>query len=209
MNTLLVIDTSPRKDAVSRNLTNQFVEAWAAKHPDARIIHRDIGGNPPEHLDDELIDALRRNPESLSERQAAAVAASDAMIEELTEADAIVVGSPMHNFTITGALRTWIDHIARPGKTFGYDPATGPHGLLDDKPVYVVSTRGGQYGDGDPADPHPADFQSGYLRHIFGFIGIKSVNIIAANGLDMGPEPRAEGLAAATAKIDATVAAVA
>ncbi len=205
MQTLLVLDTSPRQDAVSRSLTNQFVEKWSAQNPDGRVIHRDIGGNPPEHLDDELIDALRRNPESLNDRQAAAVAASDAMIDELAAADAIVIGAPMHNFTITGALRTWIDHIARPGKTFGYDPAKGPFGLLDDKPIYVVSTRGGQYGDGDPADPHPADFQTGYLRHIFGFIGIKSVNVIAANGLDMGPEPRADGIATASAKIDAAV----
>lgn len=207
METLLVLDTSPRKDAASRSLTDQFISAWVAKHPDGRVIHRDIGGNPPEHLDDELIDALRRNPDSLNDRQTAAIAASDAMIDEMIEADTIVVGAPMHNFTITGALRTWIDHIARPGKTFGYDPATGPHGLLDDKPVYVVSTRGGQYGDGDPTDPHPADFQTGYLRHIFGFIGLGNVNIIAANGLDMGPEPRAEGLAAAAEKIEAAIAA--
>jgi len=207
MSTLLVLDTSPRKDAVSRGLTQKFVAAWSAKHPGATIIHRDIGANPPAHLDDDLIDALRRTPDSLNDRQAAAVAASDAMIDELNQADAIVVGAPMHNFTITGALRTWIDHIARPGKTFGYDPATGPYGLLDDKPVYVVSTRGGQYGESDPADPHPADFQSGYLRHIFGFIGLKTIHIIAANGLDMGPEPRAEGLAAAEAKIAAALAA--
>lgn len=99
----------------------------------------------------------------------------------------------MHNFTITGSFRTWIDHVARPGKTFGYG-ANGPEGLLDDKPVYILSTRGGQYGDGDPETPHPVDFQSDYLRHIFAFIGIRSVNIIAANGMDMGDEPRAKGI---------------
>lgn len=205
MSTLLVLDTSPRKDAVSRALTGRFIEQWSARFPDARIVHRDIGANPQEHLDDELIDALRREPETLSNRQVAARAASDAMIEELKQADAIVVGAPMHNFTITGAFRTWLDHIARPGKTFGYDPKTGPVGLLADKPVYVLSTRGGKYGDGSPENPNPADFQSGYVRHIFGFIGLKTVRIIAANGMDMGPEPRAEGLAEANAKIDAVL----
>lgn len=207
MATLLVLDTSPRKDAVSRSLTQTFVAAWSEKYPDARIVHRDIGANPQEHLDDELIDALRRDPDNLSPRQVAAVAASDAMIAEIEQADAVVVGAPMHNFTITGALRTWIDHIARPGKSFGYDPETGPVGLLGDKPVYVLSTRGGQYGDGDPSNPHPADFQSDYLRFIFGFIGLNQVQIIAANGLDMGPEPRAEGLADAEQGISAAVAA--
>lgn len=207
MTNLLVLDTSPRKDAVSRSLTEGFIAAWGDKFPHASIVHRDIGANPPEHLDDDLIDALRRNPDQLNSRQTAAIAASDAMIAELDAADMIVVGAPMHNFTISGALRTWIDHIARPGKTFGYDPETGPHGLLDDKPVYVISTRGGQYGDGDPEAPNPADFQSGYLRHIFGFIGLKNVNIIAANGMDMGEDSRASGIKDAKDKISDVIAA--
>ena len=205
MKTLLVLDTSPRRDAVSRQLTDRFIERVGAKYPDAGIIHRDIGASPLAHIDDELIDALRKNPDSLTERQQQARQASDQMIDEMNEADAIVVGAPMHNFTVSGALRTWIDHVARPGKTFGYDPETGPKGLIDDKPVFVLSTRGGKYGDGDPENPHPADFQSAYLRHIFGFMGLKDVRIIAANGMDMGPEPRAEGLAQATASIDDAV----
>lgn len=205
MKTLLVLDTSPRNDAVSRQLTSRFIDKISARFANIRIIHRDIGANPPAHLDDELIDALRREPEVLSDRQIAARAASDAMIAEMKEADAIVVGAPMHNFTITGAFRTWIDHVARPGKTFGYDPKTGPVGLLDDKPVYVLSTRGGKYGDGSPENSNPADFQSGYLRHIFAFIGLKDVRIIAANGMDMGPEPRAQGITEANALIDTAV----
>ncbi len=98
--------------------------------------------------------------------------------------------------------------MARPGKTFGYDPKTGPKGLLGDKPVFVLSTRGGNYGDGDPENPHPADFQSGYLRHIFAFLGIKDVRIIAANGLDISPESRRQGLDGAHAAIDGAIAAV-
>ena len=209
MKNLLVMDASPRRDAVSRQLTNRFIDKVSARFPDVRIVHRDIGANPQAHIDDELIDALRREPETLTERQQAARAASDQMIAEMADADAIVIGAPMHNFTIPAALRTWIDHVARPGKTFGYDPETGPKGLLDDKPVYVLSTRGGKYGDGSPENPNPADFQSGYLRHIFAFMGLKDVRIIAANGMDMGPEPRAEGIADANDGIDAAVEALA
>lgn len=209
MTTLLVLDTSPSKTSVSRELTERFVEKIGAKFADARIIHRDIGQNPPEHIDDELINALRRQPDELTKRQIAARAYSDAMIDEMNEADAIVIGAPFHNFTISGALRTWIDHVARPGKTFAYDPDKGLMGLLADKPVYVLSSRGGKYGDGDLSAPHPADFQSGYLRHILGFIGLKDVRIIAANGMDMGPDHRAEGIAEANTKIDDAVAAFA
>ena len=50
MTTLLLIDTSPRKDAVSRELTNRFVEAWSAQHPDSTIIHpRALFRDPPRY----------------------------------------------------------------------------------------------------------------------------------------------------------------
>ncbi|MFK8016898.1 MAG: FMN-dependent NADH-azoreductase [Gammaproteobacteria bacterium] len=205
MRSILILDTSPRREAVSRALSKRFCDAWRAKHPDASIVYRDVGGAPPEHLDDELIDALRRSPPELNERQQAAVTASDTMIAELDAADVIVVGAPMHNFTISGALRTWIDHVARPGKTFAYIKDKGIQGLLTDKPVIVLSTRGGDYGDGDPQNPNPADFQTGYLRHIFGFMGLRDVRIIAANGLDMGGDARKQGMTAAERAIDAAV----
>ena len=78
-------------------------------------------------------------------------------------------------------------------KPFDYNPETGPKGLFDDKPVFVISSRGAEYGDVDPDYPIPVDFQTPYLRHIFGFMGLKDVRFIAANGMDMGPASRAGG----------------
>lgn len=207
MDNLLVLHASPRRDANSRDLTQKFIEQWSEKFPTSKIVTRDIGATPPEHLDDDMIVALRGNPESFTEHQKSALAYSDQLIEELSNADAIVIGSPMHNFTITAALRTYLDHIARPGKTFGYDAETGPFGMLKDKPVYVISTRGGQYGDGDPDNANPYDFQSGYIRHIFAFLGITNVNIIAANGMDMGEEAHNQGVKDAEEKIAKNIAA--
>lgn len=209
MTTVLAIDTSPSTNSVSRSLVEQFITKLTAANPGTQIIHRDVGLTPPEHLDDALIDALRRQPETLDARQQAARDASDAMVEELKAADVVVIGAPFHNFSISGAFRTWIDHIARPGVTFGYKPDVGPVGLIDDKPVYVISARGGKYGSGDVNDPHPADFQTPYVRHVLKFMGISDVRIIAANGMDMGDEHRAQGLAEAGAKIDAAVAEIA
>jgi len=206
MRTLLAIDTSPSSDSASRSLVDHFVTHYTTTNPGTTVVHRNIGTAPLAHLDDELINGLRKQPDVLTARQQSARDDSDAMVAEMAAADAIVIGAPMHNFTITSAFRTWIDHIARPGVTFGYDPETGPKGLLADKPVYVISTRGGKYGEADAANPHPADFQSDYIRHIFKFIGITNVQFIAANGMDMGNEPRAEGLEAAHLGIDAAIA---
>lgn len=206
MSTLLVIDTSPNPTSVSRQLTEKFVAEWKKANPDGTVLRQDAGANPPVHLDGELIQALLRNPETLNDYQSKAVKASDSTIEQLHQADMIVIAAPMHNFTISSGFKTWIDHVSRAGKTFGFSEK-GPEGLLKDRPVYVISARGGDYGDGAADNPHPADFQSGYVRHVFAFMGIQSVNIIAANGLDMGDEPRAAGIDAAEQKIQAVFAA--
>ena len=147
---------------------------------------------------------LRSDVENPTKAQAAAIAQSDAMIAELDTADIILIGAPTYNFTISAQMRTYLDYITRSGKTFGYTE-TGPKGLLADRPVFIISTRGGQYGDGSLDQPNPFDFQSGYVRHILGFIGLTTVEIIAANGIDMGDTSKAEGLANARTKIDALV----
>ena len=166
--------------------------------------NRNLNSDQLENLDEEMTTALRSGVKNPTELQAKTIAQSDKMIGELDAADIILIAAPMHNFTISAQLRTYIDYITRPGKTFGYTEV-GPKGLLVDRPVYIISTRGGQYGDGASDKPNPYDFQSSYLRHILSFIGLTSVEIIAANGMDMGDKPQAEGLATARTKIDAIV----
>ena len=54
----------------------------------------------------------------------------------------VVIGAPMYNFSIPSSLKAWIDQIVRIGKTFGYRP-NGPQGLLGEKRVVVITSRGG------------------------------------------------------------------
>ena len=68
--------------------------------------------------------AAQRTPE-----QQQALALSDTLIEELMEADVIVLGVPMHNFSIPASLKAWFDLITRAGKTFSYGE-TGQVGLI-------------------------------------------------------------------------------
>ncbi|MCB1566582.1 MAG: NAD(P)H-dependent oxidoreductase, partial [Xanthomonadales bacterium] len=85
------------------------------------------------------------------------------------DADVVVVGVPVYNFTIPTALKAWIDRIAVAGKTFRYT-AEGPEGLAGDKRVLLAVTRGGLRG----ADR----FEESYLRFMFGFFGIGDVESI-------------------------------
>ncbi|HKX55222.1 MAG TPA: NAD(P)H-dependent oxidoreductase, partial [Xanthomonadales bacterium] len=133
--------------------------------------------------------------EDRSPEQAAAAAESDALIEELRQADVVVIGLPMYNFGIPSTLKSWIDHVARVGHTFKYTE-TGPVGLLQDRPVYLFAARGGLY------HGTPRDTQSAYMTHFLNFIGIRNIEFVYAEGLAMGEQPRLDALTRATDVID-------
>lgn len=96
----------------------------------------------------------------------------------------------MYNFTIPSMLKAWVDHVARAGVTFQYTD-TGPVGLLSGKKAYLVGALGGKHEAGG------GDFMRPYMKLILNFVGITDIEFISADGLRMGDEPRAAGLAAA------------
>jgi FMN-dependent NADH-azoreductase len=100
---------------------------------------------------------------------------SDELVAELKSADAVVIATPIYNFSVPAPLKAWIDLIARPRVTFRYTPK-GPVGLLQGKRAYVAIASGGTPIGGE------LDFASTYLRHMLGFIGITDVTIIGADG---------------------------
>lgn len=195
---VLHIDSSPRgDDSVSRNLTRQIIDRLKVVEPNLEIIRYDLGDRPLPHLSSDAIGALRRAEVATAEQREVS-ARSDRMIEELRRADVIVIGSPMHNFGIASQLKAWFDTIIRAGKTFRYSDK-GPEGLLKGKRAIVVETRGGVYTTGPAA---AFNHQEPHLRTLLGFIGISDVQFIHAEGLDMGPASRANGLAHAKNMIE-------
>ena len=120
-----------------------------------------------------------------------------AALDEFLAADVVVIGAPMYNFTIGSHLKAWLDRITVPGKTFGYADGR-PHGLCGGKRVVLASSRGGVYTAGPFA---PNDHQETYLQALLGFLGITDLEIVRAEGLNMGPEARDASIAAAQAGI--------
>jgi FMN-dependent NADH-azoreductase len=110
-----------------------------------------------------------------------------------------VVGAPMYNFSVPSQLKAWIDRIAVAGKTFAYS-AAGAQGLAGGKKVVIASTRGGFYGVESPMAA--MDFQEEYLRTVFGFLGVTDIEVIRAEGLNIGAEQKALALGQAHAAIE-------
>ena len=205
MKKILLIQTSHRADGVSNTLSGEFTDALSGAIAGATVDRLDLAEEKLPNLDEAGMVAVRGPGEDLGAGQQAIRDRSDALIGRIEAADIVVIAAPMNNFTVSAQLRTFIDYLARPGRTFGYGE-DGPKGLLEDKPVVVISSRGGDYGDGSPDNPNPYDFQTGYIRHILGFVGLSSVKVIAANAMDRSPELREKGLAAARKGMEAMVA---
>jgi FMN-dependent NADH-azoreductase len=196
MTTLLQINASIHNgNGQSSQLANQFVAAYRKRHPEANIVVRDVAAaDPVPHLNGERFGAFIAKPDERSAAQQAVVAYSDALIDELKQADVIVLGLPMYNFGVPSQLKAYFDHIARTGVTFAYTDK-GPVGLLTGKKVYVFATRGGLYAG------TPLDTQTSYVRDFLRFIGLDDVEFIYAEGLAISPQSKAAGLAKAAAEI--------
>jgi len=188
MKTLLQINTSLySNEGQSSALAARFVEKWQQANPAGRVIIRDLAANPVPHLTAERFDAFRTAPGERTAAQAAFVAESDALIDELRSADVVAIGLPMYNFGIPSTLKAWIDHVARAGVTFSYTDA-GPVGLLADRKVLLFAARGGKYKD------TPRDTQTAFIRNFLNFIGIRDIEFVYAEGLSMGDDIRQQAL---------------
>jgi len=184
--------------SVSSRLAEELSAGLLAAHPGATLTLRDLARQPHPMLDEAALGALFTPPEQRSAAQAERVAQDDALIAQIQAADVVVLGVPMYNFGISAQLKNWIDAIARAKVTFQYT-ANGPEGLLKGKTVYAVLSRGGIYRD------QPQDTIVPYLRAVLGFLGMTDVRFIYAEGLAMGPEAEAQGLAQARAQIAAAL----
>ncbi|MFV3388295.1 FMN-dependent NADH-azoreductase [Pseudomonas sp. NY15364] len=193
---LLHLDSSILGDAsASRQLSRSVVEAWSAVTADVQVTYRDLASDAISHLSAaslvaagtpaELRDAAQKHEAELAERT----------LEEFLAADAIVIGAPMYNFSVPSQLKAWIDRIAVAGKSFKYTE-NGPVGLAGGKTVVIASSAGGIHA-GQPSGQAHED----YLVRVLNFLGIDDIEIVRAEGLAYGEEPRAEAMKGAAQRI--------
>ena len=191
-NTVLHIDASPRTEhSVTRELSAEILRQLNAD----TVIRRDLVAPLPA-IDAIWIGANFTPDADRSDDQKAILGLSDELLAELEQADTIVIGAPMYNFSISTSLKTWIDLIARAGRSFRYTEA-GPEGLMTGKRAIVAIATGGTPIEAD------YDYLTGYLKFILGFIGITDVTVIGADQVMAGLE---EKMASAKTQIEALAA---
>ena len=194
---LLHIDSSILGDnSASRQLSGEVVKAWQAAEPSVEVSYRDLASEGIEHFSAATLVAAGTPAELRDAAQKHEAELSASSLAEFLAADAVVVGAPMYNFTIPTQLKAWIDRIAVAGQTFRYTEA-GPEGLCGNKKVIIVSTAGGLHADQASGAAH-----EGYLKLLFGFLGITDIEIVRAEGLAYGDEVRSKAMSDANVRIN-------
>jgi len=173
--TILHIDASINgENSASRAISRSVIDQLTIERGGSDIVYRDLAADPLPHL---TLEAL----------------ADTSILDEFLAADTVVIGAPMYNFTLPTQLKAWIDRVVVAGKTFQYT-ANGPEGLAKGKRVIIGLARGGFYDQGSPAAA--LEHLETYLRGVFSFIGIEP-EFVAADGLAISPEQRAESIKSA------------
>jgi FMN-dependent NADH-azoreductase len=178
---LNVISSARGTASNSTQLVNAIAEKLISRYPGSTVKLRDLVEHHYPHLEESHVNAFHAPAESATPEHREAILHSNEAIEEVFEADIIVIGVPIYNFHIPSALKAWLDHLVRAGKTFSFGSGY-PEGLVKDKKAYLAIASGGVYSDG-PMKSY--DFAEPYLRMILGFIGITDVTTFRVEGTNM------------------------
>lgn len=191
---LLIHSSLSGTDSVSTDIAQSLTEQLSREHPGSTVTALDLARNAPPHLGAEEFNSWTVPVEERDADQQALAGVSDRLIEQLLSHDILVLAVPMYNLGIPSTLKAWIDRVARAGKTFAYT-SEGPQGLVRGMRAYLVLARGGMYRD------TPLDTQTGYLTSILGLMGIRDVETIYAEGLNMGGGSRQKSINAAREQV--------
>lgn len=173
MSRILLVQASPT-DSLGAHITTELI-----KHLQGEVVLRDVMNHPLPHISPDYAKAI------VSGSYTPALDLSEELIVELEQTDALVIATPMHNFSVPSTLKAWLDHVVRIGRSFGLNAEGKKGGLLKDRPTYVVMTAGSSFSH--PTTPQP-DLLTPYLRLALQTIGIHQVEFIVLDGLVMGPE---------------------
>lgn len=192
---LLHIVSTPRQQSNTLQISNAFLSVLQAKYDDLIVEEIDLFNHDiPAVVGDNIetkYTLMRGNP--VAHTHVDAWGEIEAFIENFKSADLYLISTPMWNFSIPYALKYFIDAIVQPGYLFGYNEQGQPYGLLENKKMVCITSRGGDYSAGGPF--HAYDFQEPYLRAIFGFVGITDIHFVNAQPMDITPELREAALA--------------
>jgi FMN-dependent NADH-azoreductase len=169
-------------NSASRAISAAIVERLRETEGSVDVTYHDLVAEPLPHLTLDAYLALGEGDE----------------VQQLLDADVVVIGAGLYNFSIPSQLKAWIDRIAVRGKTFSYSES-GPVGLAGGTRVIVALARGNVYHEGAPNAAY--EHAETYLRSAFTFIGVTDLDFVIAEGLGRGEDARYAAIEGALAEV--------
>ncbi|MBN2216035.1 MAG: NAD(P)H-dependent oxidoreductase [Pirellulales bacterium] len=196
---VLHIAASPRgNQSKSLQVAQAFLEEYRRRTPNDEISYRNVFTMQLPDFDGLTLQAKYNflHAQENSDAQLQAWERVEAVIADFKAADKYVLSIPMWNFGIPYRLKHYLDILVQPGYTFSFNPKSGYAGLLPDRPVVAIYTRGGDY-----AEAAHLDFQKPYMETILGFVGLSNIkSIVIEPTLSGGPDRTTERIEQAIVK---------
>lgn len=180
-NILNIVSSINGKESNSVKLSDKIIRRILEGYPGSKVVTHDLANRPFPHLEETYITSFATPAEHRTAEGNAALAHSDAAIKEVMDADIIVIGVPIYNFSIPSTLKSWIDHVVRAGVTFNYENGV-PTGHVKGKKVYLAFASGAVFSEGLYKS---YDFAEPYLKAVLGFIGITDITSFRIEGIKM------------------------
>ncbi|WP_392674943.1 FMN-dependent NADH-azoreductase [Streptomyces sp. LN785] len=146
MPTLLHLDSSAdRLTSRSRAVTAAFASVFRRASPENTVVHRDLHADPLPHLPDASLHWAARLRGTGTQPDPVAEELQQRLVAELLDADVLLIGVPLYNYSLPSSLKAWLDHIHVPGLTA---PSVISDAPLAGRPAVLVTSRGGNYDKG-------------------------------------------------------------
>jgi FMN-dependent NADH-azoreductase len=177
---LFRLDASIRQEGSHSRAIADLVEgSWREDNPDGAVTRRSVGIIPLASTVWALAVAASRTPEEeRTEEQREAASIAETLADELLDADALIIATPIYNFGVSQHLKAWFD-IAMT------DPRLGTG--LAGKPAVLVIIRGGAYGPGTPREGW--DHATGWIRRILEDVWHLDLKIVETEFTLVGVNP--------------------
>ncbi len=178
---LNLISSAKGAESVTIKLAIAIINKIKASESNVIVKERNLAINSYPHLEGDEITSIFTPAEYRTLEQQTILKKSDEAVAELFEADIIIIGAPMYNFTIPSSLKAYFDRITRAGVTFNYTDK-GPEGLLKNKKVYIAAASGSMITE---EHMQKYDFVTPYVKTLLGFLGVTDVTVFRAEGLSI------------------------
>jgi FMN-dependent NADH-azoreductase len=160
VSTLFRLDASIRQDgSVSRAVADTIESTLLGELGDTTVVRRDVAADPLDpHVWGTAAFAGFTPEDQRSAAQRSALAAAASYADEVAGADALVFAVPLYNFGVSQHFKTWYDVVSTDRR---FAPGTR---TLAGRPGFLVTTRGGGYGEGTPRAGW--DHATGWMRRV-------------------------------------------